>query len=673
MSTVSNEELEEVINQIYNDDSFRGRLSGSILSSLYSKIRFYQSAYMERARSIITQDQPRVFKKLCTLGQTKPVVEYEESGKFYTMIIPRRVRYDPMTRSNKAYTEEEYQSFVKTRDSDRFMFEIDSQCATNPAAGVVYNYIDKLSESPEVSSSDYLGLDDKLPGGRTYAYSLYSLQQYLKDHSEIVDWGAKSGIKVSNMSKKVIIDLIYGYFEKVLGKDKHEANKDVQEWSDRQRSEPSESKKEYEGGKGKGSKDRTGVDALLPQYDDVKGDLNFYTTSLSERQEVMVMIDTLKDQFDALCSYSLPFEELGVKGTEPPVLDLAKVRIDAGKVARRLYELLKVLQDFKSSIIGTSRRKIRDEVANIIKIFSNNWRAFSTSYINGVLLGPPGSGKTETAKSVGKIFAKLGILGKGEFQFHSRASMVGQYIGETALKVRNILASGLENVLFIDEAYALAQGSDGSFDPYGVEAVNEIVGFLDKYRGKICIIAAGYECEMDKYWFGVNPGLRRRTRFNWTMEEFSAEELFMIIKKNVETWKSAGATFPSSGSATQQKNILENQSSGVHLLELLKAYLPLLVNQGGDAELIADMIISRYYEKNVPLSSIDLDDIMYRFLWDRKTRYYPKDQLTNCKSIPDEEATTQASRAVESLKSNRISVISPSRRITKAAMETMKK
>lgn len=671
MSGVSNEELEEVINQISNDSSFRGRLLGSILSSLYSKIRFYQSAYMERARSIITQDQPRVFKKLCTLGQTKPVVEYEESGKFYTMIIPRRVRYDPLTRSNKAYTEEEYQSFIKTRDSDRFMFEIDSQCSKNPAAGVVYNYINKLSESPEVSSSDYLGLDDKLPGGRTYAYSLYSLQQYLKDHSEIVDWGAKSGIKMSNMSKKAIIDLIYTYFEKVLGKDKKEANKEVQEWSDKQRSDATESKKDDE--KGKCKEDKNGVDALLPQYDDVKGDLNFYTTSLSERQEVMVMIDTLKDQFDALCSYSLPFEGLEVRGAEPPVLDLAKVTVDPSKASMRIVELLKVLQDFKSSIIGTSRKKIRDEVANIIKIFSNNWRAFSTSYINGVLLGPPGSGKTETAKSVGKIFAKLGILGKGEFQFHSRASMVGQYIGETALKVRNILASGLENVLFIDEAYALAQGSDGSFDPYGVEAVNEIVGFLDKYRGKICIIAAGYECEMDKYWFGVNPGLRRRTRFNWTMEEFSAEELFMIIKKNVETWKSAGAKFPSSNSDSKQKNILDNQSSGVHLLQLLKAYLPLLVNQGGDAELIADMIISRYYEKNLPLSSIDLDEIMYKFLWDRKTRYYPKDQMTNCKSIPDEEATNQASKAIESLKSNKISVISPSKRMTKAAIETMKK
>jgi hypothetical protein len=101
--------------------------------------------------------------------------------------------------------------------------------------------------------------------------------------------------------------------------------------------------------------------------------------------------------------------------------------------------------------------------------------------------------------------------------------------------------------MFIDEAYSLAQavGTETNpdddmkrpeYDPYGVEAINEIVGFLDKNKGQICVITAGYEREMKQYFFDVNPGMLRRFGYHFRLSEFSPSELFDILKFMLKTF-----------------------------------------------------------------------------------------------------------------------------------------
>lgn len=229
------------------------------------------------------------------------------------------------------------------------------------------------------------------------------------------------------------------------------------------------------------------------------------------------------------------------------ILDRIKV-MENTSLETRYSKLKKSLKAFNDEVIGTSRSEIKNNIARVVTSFSVNHQSFQHSYLNISLTGPPGVGKTTMARFIGDIFASLGILIRGdEFSEHQRSTLVGQYIGTTADKVRQILIKNIEGVVFIDEAYSLTQASGGSedaprkqlrgggdrFDQFGVEAINEIVNFLDKHRGQICVIAAGYEREMKKYFFGVNPGMPRRFKWYWKLNPFESNELFCILKQKL--------------------------------------------------------------------------------------------------------------------------------------------
>lgn len=178
------------------------------------------------------------------------------------------------------------------------------------------------------------------------------------------------------------------------------------------------------------------------------------------------------------------------------------------------------------------REKIKNEVAKMCVAFIVNPMMYTKQYLTFSLTGGAGTGKTALAVKLAKVLSTLGALVDGTVTIASRATIVGQYVGETADKVRRALKRNLENVYFIDEAYSVAQTAPGSpekFDHYGVEAINEIVAFLDKNKGKIAIITAGYKCEMDEYFFGVNPGMQRRFKYHWNLDPFSPETLLCIL------------------------------------------------------------------------------------------------------------------------------------------------
>lgn len=153
-------------------------------------------------------------------------------------------------------------------------------------------------------------------------------------------------------------------------------------------------------------------------------------------------------------------------------------------------------------------------------------------YLHTVLYGPPGTGKTEIAKILGKIYTKLGILRKGTFVKVTRADFVAGYLGQTAIKTRNLIEQNRGGVVFIDEAYAM--GNQEKRDSFSKEALDTLCELMSDYKNDIMIIIAGYKKELESCFFSYNPGLASRFAWQFEIKEYNAEQLSQIFKKKVE-------------------------------------------------------------------------------------------------------------------------------------------
>ena len=139
-----------------------------------------------------------------------------------------------------------------------------------------------------------------------------------------------------------------------------------------------------------------------------------------------------------------------------------------------------------------------------------------------VFKGPPGTGKTTTARKLGQIFYDMGLLAAPEVIDVSASQLIGEYCGQTAPKTARLLESALGKVLFIDEAYRLAASGRGSF---AEEAVSELVDAVTKpkFARKLIIVLAGYEEDMDRL-LKLNPGMKSRFATEFTFKPLRAEQ-----------------------------------------------------------------------------------------------------------------------------------------------------
>ncbi|MED1794513.1 AAA family ATPase [Brevibacillus nitrificans] len=141
-----------------------------------------------------------------------------------------------------------------------------------------------------------------------------------------------------------------------------------------------------------------------------------------------------------------------------------------------------------------------------------------------VFKGNPGTGKTTVARIFGKILREMGILSKGHLTEVERADLVGEFIGHTAQKTRDLVKKAMGGILFIDEAYSLARGGEKDF---GKEAVDCLTKALeDSNKDFICIIA-GYTDEMDSF-LELNPGLPSRFPIHINFADYTVDELLEI-------------------------------------------------------------------------------------------------------------------------------------------------
>ena len=173
---------------------------------------------------------------------------------------------------------------------------------------------------------------------------------------------------------------------------------------------------------------------------------------------------------------------------------------------------------------------VKEQVSRFISLAELNQRREeqgqenSDFTLHSLFLGNPGTGKTTVARIIGEVLYQKGIISQKKFIEVSRSDLVAGYVGQTGTKTKEVLESALGGVLFIDEAYSLSQGTGNDF---GIEAVNEILKFMEDHRKDIVIILAGYTKEMGEF-MQMNSGLVSRVPHTFDFEDYTPDEIVQI-------------------------------------------------------------------------------------------------------------------------------------------------
>lgn len=196
---------------------------------------------------------------------------------------------------------------------------------------------------------------------------------------------------------------------------------------------------------------------------------------------------------------------------------------------------MKSLHSIKEPLIELNNmigmKQLKSNIVYQILYFIQEFNKNSNDFMHTVIYGPPGTGKTEVAKIIGKIFSKIGLLSKGTFKKVTRSDLIAGYVGQTALKTKDVIKDALGGVLFIDEAYAL--GNNEKNDSYSKECINTLCEALSDFKENLMVIIAGYENELNECFFNYNQGLDSRFAWRFKMDEYSGEDLYNIFVKKV--------------------------------------------------------------------------------------------------------------------------------------------
>ena len=198
-------------------------------------------------------------------------------------------------------------------------------------------------------------------------------------------------------------------------------------------------------------------------------------------------------------------------------------------------EIQKIIDNLEADLIGLVpvKSRIREIAALLLvdRLRKNLGLMSSSPGLHMSFTGSPGTGKTTVGLKMADILYKLGYIRKGHLLTVTRDDLVGQYIGHTAPKTKEVLKKAMGGVLFIDEAYYLYK-PDNERD-YGSEAIEILLQVMENQRDDLVVILAGYKERMDIF-YESNPGLASRIANHVHFPDYSADELLEISKMMLE-------------------------------------------------------------------------------------------------------------------------------------------
>jgi len=194
-------------------------------------------------------------------------------------------------------------------------------------------------------------------------------------------------------------------------------------------------------------------------------------------------------------------------------------------------EIAKILNLLEEELVGLApvKARIREIAALLLidKLRTNLGITAGSPGLHMSFTGSPGTGKTTVGLKMADILFQLGYIKKGHLLTVTRDDLVGQYIGHTAPKTKEVLKKAMGGVLFIDEAYYLYK-PDNERD-YGSEAIEILLQVMENQRDELVVILAGYKKPMDKF-YESNPGLSSRIANHIDFPDYTVEELLKIAK-----------------------------------------------------------------------------------------------------------------------------------------------
>src|SRR5579871_2189768 len=203
--------------------------------------------------------------------------------------------------------------------------------------------------------------------------------------------------------------------------------------------------------------------------------------------------------------------------------------------AFRESQIGEILDGLERELIGLTpvKSRIRDIAALLLvdKLRASLGLSAGAPSLHMSFTGNPGTGKTTVALRMAQILHRLGFVRKGQLTAVTRDDLVGQYIGHTAPKTREVLKRAMGGVLFIDEAYYLYRPENER--DYGQEAIEILLQVMENQRDDLVVILAGYRDRMDVF-FRSNPGLSSRIAHHIDFPDYSAAELLAIAARMLD-------------------------------------------------------------------------------------------------------------------------------------------
>lgn len=169
---------------------------------------------------------------------------------------------------------------------------------------------------------------------------------------------------------------------------------------------------------------------------------------------------------------------------------------------------------------------VKKQISRLIKFLEKKKNGISSKHM--VFMGNPGTGKTTVARCLAKRLYRAGVVKKDIFIETDKSGLCAGYVGQTAMKTKELFKKAQGGVLFVDEAYSLAVVADEDHKDYGYEALATLMKEMEDNRDNTVVIFAGYTKETEQM-LSMNPGLSSRIQFHVTFPDYSTEELYQIF------------------------------------------------------------------------------------------------------------------------------------------------